>query len=409
MEEHEIKAVDVLTVLFRRRWFLIWNFIIVAVISAIISLLLQKWYTSSSVILPPASGSSELSAFTSGSVGSILGGMSGISGGEVDVYLAILNSRTLRQAVIDSFDLPRVYKLKGNYYIETVLKILSERISINYDMESGVITVSYTDKDPQLAAEIVNFYVSQLDRINKELSVKKARFEREFLEKRVALNYQEIDAAEQALKEFQEKHNAVAIPQQMEAALKIAADLKAQLIAFQVQYEVDKANMDPEHPALKELKKQISVLEKKLADFDYPSSEFGEGKGLFPGFADIPSLQKQYAELRREVEIQNSLLEFLLPQYEGAKIQEAKDTPTVQVLDYAVPAEKKTKPKRSKVVILSCLFCTIAAIIYVFIEQYFSRLHSRSNDEYRSWERLIGMIKSDFTKVLFFRKNKELK
>ena len=399
MEEHEIKAVDVLTVLLRRRWFLIWNFLIVAVVSIIISLLLPKWYTSKSVLLPPASGAPELSAFTSGSIGSILGGMTGISGGEVDVYLAILNSRTLKQTVIDKFDLPKVFNLKGKYYIETVFKILDERTAINYDMESGVISVSFIDKDPQRAADVANYFVSQLDKINKELSVRKAKFEREFLEQRVDLNYKEIDAAEQALKEFQEKYNAVAIPEQMVAALKTAAELKAQLIALQVQYEVDKATMDTDHPALKELNKQISAIEKRLASFDYPSSEFGKGKGLFPGFADVPSLQKQYTELRREVEIQNSLLEFLLPQYEGAKIQEAKDTPSIQILDRAVPAEKKTKPKRSKIVILSCLFCTVVGIFYIFIEEYFSKLQSRKNDEFQSWARIGEMINTDFKKI----------
>ena len=404
MEEKEIKAVDILTILFERRWFLIKNFLLVAVASVIISLLLPKWYTSSSVILPPASSAPELSAFTSGSLGNILGGMAGMSNNSVDVYLAILNSRTLRQTVIDKFNLADVYELKGDYYIETVFKILNERTGVNYDMDTGVITVSYLDKDPQLAADVANFYISQLDKINKELSVQKAKIEREFLEKRVEMNYKEIDQAEQTLKEFQEKYNAISIPEQMAAALRTAAEVKAELIAYQIQYEVGRASMDADHPSLIELKKQINVLKKKLGEFNNPSSDFGENIGLFLGFSDVPTLQKQYTELFREVEVQNALLEFLLPQYEGAKIQESKDTPTLQVLDSAVPAEKKTKPKRAVVVILSCVFCTVVAILYIFVVNYFERKREEFPEDFDKWQKISDWIKSDFSKVPIIRR-----
>jgi len=410
MEEKELNILDVLSVIVRRRWLLVVNFLIVAIVSVIYSLLLPKWYTGTASVIPPTQSVSPLSAVTSGSLGNIVEGITGIGGENIGLYLAILDSRTMKKSVLDAFALVRLYGFKDKYYIEDVYKELAQRVSINFDDDQGIINVSVLDKNPRLAAQIANYFVQQLDIINKQLSVEKARRERIFLEQRVEMNYRDIEKAEKALKEFQQAHNAISIPDQMTAAIKTAAELKAQLIALQVQYEVLSANVSPEHPSLKDLKNQIRQLKEKLVEFNSASREFGEGGGIFPGFAEVPDLMYQYTDLYREVEIQNTLLEFLLPQYEAAKIQEAKDTPTIQVLDYAVPAEKKTKPKRAKIVIFACLFCTLITIIFIFVEDYFRNLKQRSYNDFKSWNKITDFILEDLrrlpvVKYLFYRKS----
>lgn len=400
MEDKEVKAVHIVSIIFKRRWLIIGNFLIVAFVSAIISLSLPKWYIGRTIILPPSGNTGiGMATFSQSSLGNVLGGMTNVPSMEVGIYLAILNSRTLKQAAIDSFDLARELNFKGDYYIENVLRVLAERVSVKLDEEMGTISISVLDKKPKLAADLANFFVWKLDKINKKLSVEQAQRERIFLEERLKLNYDDIAQAEKALKDFQEKYSAVAIPEQVAAAITTAAEIKAELISYQVQYEIAKGNMDADHPTLKDLELQIKELQRRLSDFNVASAEFGEGKGLFPGFSEIPALQLEYAELIREVEVQNNLLEFLYPQYEAAKIQEAKDTPTIQVLDYAVPAEKKTKPKRANIVIFSCLFATIISLIYIFVLEYFNNIRLVKKNEYKTWQTMVDSIKNDISRL----------
>ena len=399
MKKKEVKLADVISVLINWRWRIIINFFIVAIGSAIYSLTIPKQYQGQAVILPPTSGGgTSMASFAAGGLGDMLTGMNFIST-ESGIYWAILNSRSLRQAVIDSFNLAEVYEFKNKYFIENVLRKLDNKVAINLDEELGLIYVRVSDKSPQRAADMANFFVRELGRISKEIAVEKARRDRIFLKKRVNINYSDIAKAELAMREFSEKYNAVAIPEQLKAAISTAADIKAQLMSQQVQYQVYKKSLELDHPKIKEMQERIAGLEMKLSGFNSASSEFGDGRGLFPGFAQLPHLQQKYAELYREVEVQNKLLDFLLPQYEAAKIKEARDSPNVQVLDHAIPPERKSAPKRSKIVIISSFFSLVITLMYTFIYEHFRKIRTENTDEYKTWQSVFSVVRKDFSRI----------
>ena len=166
----------------------------------------------------------------------------------------------------------------------------------------------------------------------------------------------DLKKAEDSLKEFQENHKMVALPEQTLAAIEAAAALKAQMLSNEVKLGVMLGALNTNHPDIENIKKENSELSKKMNELEYGTNVIGYKKSnLFPVLADVPELGVELVRLKREVEIQNTLFVFLTQQYEEAKIKEAKDTPTVQILDYPQIPQLKSAPKR----VLILIFCII--------------------------------------------------
>jgi len=230
---------------------------------------------------------------------------------------------------------------------------------------------------------MTNYFIQEVDKINKNLKTDRARNVRIFVEKRYLRNSDDLSEAEDSLKKFQIDHGAIAIPEQMTATLSAAAELKAQIVAKEVEIGVVRNIYGVSH--LEYLKNEIELIElSKMYKDIYEGDPFSKNKdsqdNLFLPLKDMPYLGLQYARLLREVLIQEKIMEFLLPQYEQAKIQETKDTPTLQVLDPAVKPERKHRPKRAIIVAFYSLFSMIFSITYYYskptLKQYLQILKS---------------------------------
>lgn len=312
--------------------------------------LLPKVYESTATLLPQldskegGSLAALLTATGAGGMAQNLGvGLPGIPTTPTDVFVAILKSRTMADEAITKFNLMTVY---GERTMHDTRVELAERVRITLSKEK-VIRVTVEDRDPQMAADIAAYFVTNLDRLNRILNVSKASHNREFIERRLAETQVSLVKTEEALRDFQTKNKAVAIEAQSKAMIEAAAMIQGQITGYEVQLQVMSAYLSPEHPDLTRVRSSLEELKKQLSLMEVGK----DGKGilsvgrLHPSMITVPDLALQYGRLFRELKVQETLYALLTSQYEQAKITEARDTPTVQVLDAPVRADKSIKPR----------------------------------------------------------------
>ncbi len=380
-QESEINILDYLRILIKWKKLIISNVVIVTIFAAIISLLMPKTYLSTAVLMPPVSqsGISMLGALSNLPFGGL-----GIGGEapESQTFLAILKSRTVMEIVVNTLNLIEIYEADD---IEEAVKNLREVVSFEIEDE-GTIRISasartswLSDEEEEntvrhLASNIANYFVSELDRVNKELKTEQAKFQRLFIEKRYKDNIEDLKKAEDKYKDFQEKNKMIALVEQTKVAIEAAATIKAQILANEVRLGVMSGTLSSSHPEIERIRREIEELQQQLKEMDY-GVKVGQSNDnkLFPVFSEVPDLGIQVARLQREVEIQNTLFTFLTQQYEEAKIQEAKNTPTVQVLDKAVRPEEKFKPMRALIVITSSLITLMFSIFLTASLEYIQK------------------------------------
>ncbi len=363
----------------KNRWkFIFYNMLLMFSVSVIISLIMPKTFKASTVLMPPKSQSEF----------GLLGALSGLPMSDLLIkpdddtmdIIAILKSRTLMEDVIDKFDLMNYYDLEN---IEQTLDAFSEAVDIEIENE-GTIHISvflktgwfHEDQNElkikKMCADIANYFVKKLDEINKGLKSETAFYQREFIEKRYKENLFDLQKAESDLKFFQESNKMIFLSEQALASIELAATIKAQLLASEIELGVSKKLLNSSHHEIILLENQILELEQQLNKINY-GSDSSKSNDYFPTFSKVPDLGLQLGRLTREVTIQNTLFTFLTQQLEEAKINEMKDTPTIQILDKAVVPNIKHHPKRF-LIIISTIFSTFLIVIFylLFIENKLS-------------------------------------
>jgi uncharacterized protein involved in exopolysaccharide biosynthesis len=383
-------------------WRVAWK---TAIVASLVMLSMPNHYDGVSKIVP---GENQ-SGGAAGVLSKLVGGASGGLGGGLDptsllglktpgaLYIEIMKSRTVEDRLIDRYDLrhhysqigrwlPSVYKywlgrklFEGDYY--KTRKHLASFTDFDEDKKSGVITLTYTDYDRQTAAKIANSYVEQLNSLAAQLSTSDARREREFLEDRLKSAKQDLDQASLALSQFSSK-NAVMDPgTQGRTMIDAAGRLQGELIASETELKVQRQIYSDENIKVRSTKARIAELESQLKQLmgNSRSSSAGTGAGttgseLYPSLRELPMLGYQYSDLYRKAKIQEAVYEFLTQQYEMAKIQEAKELPTVRTMDPAVPPERKSGPQRTLLVALSVILAVTLGCFWVIGLNVWSQL-----------------------------------
>ena len=394
-----------LFILWRKRRFVAKNVVIVAVASVIIALLLPKWYSSEATIL--SSGAGRFNILSSISPIPISDfGLSSISE-DINTFIAILNSRSVKEYMVKKFDLINRYDEKD---LEFAMVAFEDKMELEVT-EEGTLKISVIDKKPEIAKAMVVELLTKLDSVNQQLGMDKGRFNREFLEQRLNETKTDLAIAEIRLKDFQEKTGIIDIVSQISAQYEAYGQIYIQemqaygqlynqeMIAYtelyslkaqtEIQLNVSKVTLNPNNPAVKryeimlnEQEKQLdlitSSLDKQLLDIILGLEKI-EGKNLINelehlptmiNFDNFPVLGMENARLIRELTIQNTLLELLLPQYETARLEESKNIPTLQVIDEPKVAINKTKPIRSLIVIASVIMAFLLSIVYIYLDYY---------------------------------------
>lgn len=343
MDDAQPTFLDYLYIWLKWRRVIFWMVGITTLLAVAVSVLLPKSYQAVTTVLPPKRDDAVGIPATSSplTVGLNLLGLGKTE--ELDTYMAILQSRRVREAVVRKFDLQKEYEKET---MDETLKALKADVEIALTKEN-TLTLSVVNRDSAKAAAIANFFIEELDRINKKLSTEQARSNRVFIGQRLKETQHALREAEEAFKSYQEQHNTLGFTDETISALLAGARLEAEVLALEIQRDVLQRSLGRSHPALAQVANQIEAGKRRLAA--------------------LPEIGLEMARLFRQVEIHSKLLAYLLPQYEQARIQEARDTPTVQIIDPAVPPQLKYAPKRMFIVLgamvsslLAALFVTLA-------------------------------------------------
>jgi capsule polysaccharide export protein KpsE/RkpR len=355
------KLVESLRLLWVERRF-IGRLALVGVLSGtLIAFLLPKEYQSTVQLMPPDSGSSSGTAMLAALASKTGSGVGGVAGSLLDVkssgalFVGILGSRTVEDRLVQRFDLNKIY---GRRLEEDAAKKLEENTGIGEDHKSGIITITVTDRDSRRATAIAQSYVEELNRLAAELSTSAAHRERVFLQQRLAEVKIDLDQASQDFSQFASKNTAIDIKEQAKAMVEAAATLQGQLIAIESQlkgleeiYTANNVRVRSVQARITELRQQLDKLGAQSAGGAGDSAK--PGSALYPSIRDLPLLGVTYEDLLRRTKIQEAVYETLTQEYELAKVQEAKDTPSVRVLDAASVPGRKSFPPRMIIILLS--------------------------------------------------------
>lgn len=362
--------VNALSVLLQWKRFILVNVLVVTAIAVVVSLLLPKWYRATASILPPK----ERDLFGAmGSASSLLKGLTGRGAGtgqNTYNYFAILKSRTAKEAVIRRFGLLNVYGISDST-MELGIKELTANTAFEVQ-EDDNITVEVLDEDPQRAADIANFFVELLNSMSIELGTREARNNREFIEKRVLTAKRELHDAEDSLQRYQERSGMIILPEERGAGVSAIAELYGMKAKKEIQLAIYRRTISEDNPEVRLLTVELAELQKRLAR--YP--EIGIGS----------------LRLYRNVAIQQKILEFLMPLFEQAKVDQQKDVPVLLVLDKAVTPERKVKPQRMLIVFLSGALSLFACVLLAFVFHGFTRRNDDAGPLERKLRRYVQWI-----------------
>ena len=339
--------------------------------SIALALLIPVRFQSVTRLMPPdgqsSSGLGMLAAMAgkSGSFG--LGGMAGDLLGIKSsgaLFVGVLNSQTVQDRLIDEFDLKKVYR---NSKIEDARKSLAEHTDITEDRKSGIISIGVTDHDPNRAARMAQAYVTELDRLVAQVSTSSARRERIFLEGRLDKVQTDLNAAAEKFSDFASKNTAIDIPAQGKAMVEAAATLQGQLIAAQAELSGLQQVYTDNNVRVRAAEARVAELQKKLNEIGGAGTPGNPSpaNSLYPSIRRLPILGVTYADLYRQTKIQETVFELLTQQYELAKVQEAKEIPTVKILDPAIVPTKKSFPPRTIIVALGTMLGICLAMTWV--------------------------------------------
>ena len=403
-----INLLDFFTIFIKWRWMIIRNTFITILVIVVISLILPQKFTAVTTLMPPQEQTSNaLEGVLSEVVVPGLPLPSNRSSSEIMVE--ILKSRSVGERVLEaSFKQEETEKplyeiLKYDSVQQGLLKI---RKHVRFSsMQNGIITVSAEMGDRQLAADVANAYVNALDKINQEKSVSRAKNSRIYIESQLKETETKLKEATQKLADFQQQHKAVSLEAQMTAALEQAGVLKGQIIAKEVELGVMMKTMKKGNPLAVRIQMEINELNNRYRELQFGNgAETNATSEFYVPFADVPEIGLQLAELTREVQVQETVWQLLNQQFYQAKIKEAQDTPTVQVLDAAVPPLKKSSPKRGLLVIIFAMLAFVTSLLWVFSKEYLATLENKPADKERidyigkQLKNDLGQIKKRFGK-----------
>ena len=390
--------------------------------STLIAFLIPKSYTSTAQLMPPDQQSSSALAMIAGMAGMAAkagGGLGAVAGDLLGIkssgalFIGVLRSETAQDRLVEKFDLRKVY---GSRLIMDARRRLDENTSISEDRKSGIISISVTDHNPQRAAALANAYVDELNSLATELSTSSAHRERVFLEERLKVAKRDLDEAANQLAQFSSKNNTLDIQQEGKAMLDAAGMIAGELIAAQSQLEGLRQIYTDNNSRVRSLNARVAELRRQLEKLggtqgnraknpqalssaksdaadpppgqtadpfssqgtnpsgDQPATQ--NGAMPYPTIRSLPLLGAKYSDYYRRAKIHETVFELLTEQYELAKVQEAKETPSVKVLDPATIPERKSFPPRLLIMFLGTFLAMCVSVVWVFALNHWQQVNA---------------------------------
>lgn len=373
-ETEEVSLLDITVLVVRHRNFIVRFVLGAAVLAIITAFLLPVRYEAATVLLPPTQNTSMASAML-GQIGNItgLGGLASLAGGftmksQADMYVAFLKSRTVEDAVIQRFGLMNEY---GKKKMSDTRKTLESYSSVVSGGKDGLIRITVEDRDPKRAAEIANGWVEEFRRLSASLAVTEAARRRIFFEQQLEAGKEDLTRAEEAMRNVEQTTGVLQIDSQARALIESVAVLRAQVVAKEVQIQGMRSFAAEENPDLVLAKQELAALQKQLEQLAGSQNDTGSDIVLSKG--KITHAGLEYVRRYRDLKYHETVYELLVKGLEVAKLDEAKEGEIVQVVDQAVPPDRKSSPHRTLIVLIATVLAFLAAVFGVVLRRGLQR------------------------------------
>jgi tyrosine-protein kinase Etk/Wzc len=374
--EDEISLLDLLIVLAERKRIILAVTAAFAIIAIIVSLVLPPRYTATVTLLAPQQSSSMGAALAS-QLGS-MGGMAALAGGSLgiknpnDMYVSMFKSRTVEDAMVQHFGLMQEYHAKLS---SDARKAFEKHATVDGSGKDGLIRISVEDRDPRHAADIANGYVDQFRLQSQHLAITEASQRRLFFEQQLEQAKDNLANAEEAMKQTQQKTGVIQLDSQARALIESAASLRAQVAAKEVQLQGMRTYATGENSQVVQAQQELESMRAQLARLG--SSEDSASGGIIVPKGQVPEAGLEYVRKLRDVKYNETIFDILARQFEVAKLDEAKQGALIQVVDPAIPPDRKSFPKRGLIVIAAT---AVGFFIGLFVALFQAGFRHLKND-----------------------------
>lgn len=358
---------DYLGTLLRQRGKLVRVALIAALAALIFTFLLPPKYRSTASLLPTLQESSFGAVFVNpaqlyAGIGSTTGGLVNEKSSS-DLWVGILNSRSVEERVVKQLDLIEAF---GVETVGQAIKRLKKEVKIKKQRDE-ILHVVVEDSDPKRAAAIANAYVSALDHVNQTVVTTTSNRVRAYVEKRLAETKADLSRTQGEIRQFQNRHRSVNLLEQSEAMIDSVGRIKAEIIAREVERTALLSYATPTHPQAELLKTEIAKLKREVARME---DRADGAKSVYIPTGSLPDITAHHARLQRDLKMRETLYDLLVQQYEMARIQEAKNSVAVHLLDRAIPAEEPVSPGRPLIVVSATLAALFLTLLASFVSEY---------------------------------------
>jgi uncharacterized protein involved in exopolysaccharide biosynthesis len=377
-ETTEVSLLDLTLLLVGHKHFVVRFVLSVAVLAIVVSLLLPVRYEATTVLLSPTQNTSIASAML-GQVGNLggLGSLASLAGGlgmksQADLYVSFLKSRTVEDAMIQHFGLMQEYREKR---MSDARKVFERRTTVVAGVKDGLIRITVEDRDPKHAAEMANGYVEEFRKLSASLAITEAARRRLFFEQQLQPAKENLTAAEEAMRKTEQTTGVLQIDSQARALIESVAILRAQVVAKEVQIQGMRSFAAEDNPDLLLAKQELAALQKQLEQLAGSQSDTGAGSRNDTSADIVLSKGKvthaglEYIRRYRDLKYNETVYEILIKGLEIAKLDEAKEGEIIQVVDTAVPPDKKSSPHRTIIVVVSTILAFFFSVFWIVVRQ----------------------------------------
>jgi uncharacterized protein involved in exopolysaccharide biosynthesis len=372
-KDDEISLLDLLIVLAERKLLILGVTAAFAILAIVVSLVLPSRYTATVTLLPPQQNTSMAAALASqlgnlGGLGALAGGSLGLKNPN-DMFVAMFKSRTVEDAMVQHFNLMQEYRAK---YPSDARKALEKYATVDGSGKDGMIHISVEDRDPRRAADLANGYIDQFRLQSQHLAIGEASQRRLFFEQQLEQAKDNLANAEEAMKETEQKTGVIQLDSQARALIESAASLRAQVAAKEVQIQGMRTYATGENSQVVQAQQELESMRAQLAKLG--GSEDSASGGLIVPKGQVPEAGLEYIRKLRDVKYNETIFDILARQFEVAKLDEAKQGALVQVVDPAVPPDRRSFPKRGLLVIGATALGLFLGVFLALLQAGFGRI-----------------------------------
>lgn len=380
--EQELHLLDILIVLSKRRKFIFWFTLGVAILTAITVLLLPSKYTAETIVLQPNQNSSTGTSLLnqmggSSALASLAGGSLGLKN-PGDMYVALFRTEPVEDAVVRKFGLMDRYREKK---MSDARKAFEHHADVVLGTKDGLIRISVTDKDPKMAADIANGYVDEFRNLSAHLAITEAAQRRVFFEKELRATNESLVAAEEAMKNTEQSTGVLQIDSQARALIESAETIRGQIGAKEVELQAMRSYATDDNPQVVMAKQQLNALKTQFAQLTGKSAD--SSSDIIVPKGNIPAAQIAYLRSLRDVQYYQTIKEILAKEFEMAKLDEAREGAIIQVAQRALPPDKRSSPKRTITVLIAAVLGFFLACGWCFFKEAVERVKNNPAERER--------------------------